>query len=281
MLHGPILLKFLIYASLDSFGPRLAVTHSACLHGSRCVGAGRRSFHNRSISDRSLHDRSCHSSGVRLTGASGRGVHFLLQLPAGLTRCHLGPPRQWNPRQVETLMEVALLSHQSVVIAPLLYPSHKISEPVEAEARGPPEMFFYVWHVLHWASFLDTQCLLLVREEVREELIPEPYPFCLPKGGGVILIVDPEHMLKVLLPPCAMEFGSQLHRITGRSPWPTTRLRRGTFRCLCWNILCYPGGEITLLTRWLHTHLFWHPPGATGRLATISPPSSCQSPMVL
>ena len=141
MLCGPILLKFLIYASLDSFIPRLAVTHSACLHGSRCVRVGGRSFHNRSLSnrslcDRSLHDRSCRSSSVRLTGTSSRGVRFLLRLLAGLTRCHLGPPRQRDPHQVGTLMEVALLSHQSMVITPLLYPSCKISEPIEVEARG-------------------------------------------------------------------------------------------------------------------------------------------------
>ena len=68
-------------------------------------------------------------------------------------------------------MEVALLSHQSVVVAPLLYPCRKISEPIEAEARGPPEMFLYARHVIHWAPFLDAHCLLLMREEEREELI--------------------------------------------------------------------------------------------------------------
>ena len=67
-------------------------------------------------------------------------------------------------------MEVALLSHQSVVIAPLFYPSSKVSEPIEAEACGPPEMFFNACHVINWAPFLDAQCLLLVWEEVREEL---------------------------------------------------------------------------------------------------------------
>ena len=69
-------------------------------------------------------------------------------------------------------MEVALLSHQSVVVAPWLYPHRKISEPIEAEAHGPPEMLLYVQHVIHWAPFLDAQCLLLVREEVHEELTP-------------------------------------------------------------------------------------------------------------
>ena len=63
-------------------------------------------------------------------------------------------------------MEVALLSHQSVVVAPLFDPSNKISEPIETEARGPPEMVLNVWHVIHQAPFLNVQCLLLVWEEV-------------------------------------------------------------------------------------------------------------------
>ena len=112
-------------------------------------------------------------------------------------------------------MEVALLSHQSMVVAPLLYPCRKISEPIEAEACGPPEMFLYVCHVIHWASFLDAQCLLLVWEEVCEEFISQPYPLCLPKGGSVILVVDPEHMLKVFFPSHTTVFGSQSCGITG------------------------------------------------------------------
>ena len=76
-------------------------------------------------------------------------------------------------------MEVALLSHQSVVAAPRLYPHCKILQPIEVEACDPPELLLYVWHVIHWAPFLDAQCLLLVREEVCEEFISQPYPLCL------------------------------------------------------------------------------------------------------
>ena len=68
-------------------------------------------------------------------------------------------------------MEVALCSHQSMVVAPQLYPCRKISQPIEAEARGPPELLLYVRHVIHWAPLLDAQCLLLVWEEVCEEFI--------------------------------------------------------------------------------------------------------------
>ena len=149
-------------------------------------------------------------------------------------------------------MEVALLSHQSVVVAPQLYPHHKISQPIEAEARGPPELLLYVWHVIHWIPFLDAQCLFLVWEEVCEEFISQPYPLCLIIGGDVIFVVDLEHMLKVLFPSRAAVFGGQLCGITGQSPHPTTRLGWGAFRCCGWgNIWCCPGGEITLLMRCL------------------------------
>ena len=180
-------------------------------------------------------------------------------------------------------MEVALLSHQSVVVAPRLYPCHKISQPIEAEARGPPELLLYVWHVVHWAPFLDVQCLLLVQEEVCKEFVSQPYPHCLLIGGvNIILLVDLEHMLQVLSPSCTMVFGGQSCGITGQSPCPTTPLRRSTFRCCGWgNVWCCPGGEITLLMRRLPTCLLLYSPGATGRLATISLPSNLLSPMVL
>ena len=120
MLRGPVLLKFLIYASLDPFGPWPAITYPICLHGNRCViRAGNRNFLDRSLLGRSLLNRSRGSSGARLTGASGWGLCSLLQVPVGLTRCHLGPPGQWDTGQVGVPMEVALLSHQSMIVAPL------------------------------------------------------------------------------------------------------------------------------------------------------------------
>ena len=97
-----------------------------------------------------------------------------------------------------------------------------------------------------------------------------------------MLVVDLEHMLKVLSPSCTTVFGCQLHRIMGQSPCLTAPLRRSTFRCCSWgNIWCCPRGKITLLTRHLPTCLLLHSPGATGRSATISPSSSPLSPAVL
>ena len=89
-------------------------------------------------------------------------------------------------------------------------------------------------------------------------------------------------MLKVLFPPCAMEFGGQSGGITGQSPCPTARLRWGSLRCCGWgNVLCCLGGEITLLMRHLPTCLSLYSPGVTDRSATISMPSNHLSPPVL
>ena len=68
-------------------------------------------------------------------------------------------------------MEAALLSHQSMIVAPLLYPSSKTPEATEVEAGGPIEMFFNACHVIDWAPFFDAQCFLLKWEEVREECL--------------------------------------------------------------------------------------------------------------
>ena len=61
--------EFCLRASLDLFSPRLAVSRSACLHGSRCAGAGHirgRSLCNRRFLHRSLLSRSSSSPSFRL-----------------------------------------------------------------------------------------------------------------------------------------------------------------------------------------------------------------------
>ena len=128
-------------------------------------------------------------------------------------------------------MEVALLSHQSVVIAPLLYPSSKVLEPIESKARGPLEMFFNACHVIHWAPLFDAQCFPLIREEVREELFLQLHSIRLLKGGSVVFVVDPEHILQVLLPPSAAKFCRQSSGIAVGGLRPTSPLRLCPFRC--------------------------------------------------
>ena len=68
-----------------------------------------------------------------------------------------------------TLMEAALLSYQSMIVAPLLYPGAETPEAIEVESCGPLEMFFDVCHVIDWAPFFDAQHFLLMQEEVCEE----------------------------------------------------------------------------------------------------------------
>ena len=133
-------------------------------------------------------------------------------------------------------MEVALSSHQSMVVAPQLYPRHEIPQPIESEARGPPELLLYVGHVINWASFLDAQHLL-VWDEVGEELISHPYPFHLLKGGDIMPVVDLEGMLKVLFPTRTLIFGGHPHRITEQSSHLTALLRRGTLGAVAGGML--------------------------------------------
>ena len=248
-LRGPTPLKCLIFTSFHLFCPRLAIAHSTCLHGSRCARGGNgsfstqslidrslcnRSLHDRSLCNRSLSDRSHRSSHTRPIGASGLGIQFHLRLLAGLTGGHLRPSRQGDPRQVQTLMEAALLSYQSMIVAPLLYSASETPEAIQVEAHSLIKMVFDVGHKIHQASFFEAQGFLLMGEEVFEKLPLEPHPFRLLKGGNIEFVVDPEHMLQVLLPTTTVKFHRQSHRIVEGRPWPTSPLRLSSFRCRWW-----------------------------------------------
>ena len=247
VLRGLTPLKRLVFASLNLLCPRLAIARSTCLHGSRCGRGDNQSFSTQSLIDmslcnrglrnrilhhRSLSNRSCHSSHTRPTGASGLGIRFHLRLPEGLTGGHLRPSRQGDPHQVWTLMEAALLSYQSMIIAPLLYPASETPKAIQVEARGLIKMVFDVGHKVHWASFFEAQGFLLMWEEVFEKLFLEPHPFRLLEGGNVKLVIDLEHMLQVL-PTTTVKFCCQSRGIVEGGPWPTSPLRLGSFRC-CW-----------------------------------------------
>ena len=136
-------------------------------------------------------------------------------------------------------MEVALLSHQSMVIVPLLYPSSEVWKPIESKACGPLEMFFNACHVIHWAPLFDAQCFLLIWEEVREELFLQLHPIRLLKGGSVVFVVDPEHILQVLLPPSTVKFCRQSSGIAVGGLRLTSPLRLCPFSChWWWNTWC-------------------------------------------
>ena len=121
-----------------------------------------------------------------------------------------------------------------MIIAPLLYPASETPEALQVEACGLIKMVFDVGHKFHWASFFEAPGFLLILEEVFKKLLLEPRPFCLLKGGNIEFVVDPEHMLQVLLPTTAVKFCCQSHGIVEGGPWLTSPLRLGSFRCRWW-----------------------------------------------
>ena len=98
-----------------------------------------------------------------------------------------------------------------------------------------------------------------------------------------MFVVDPEHILKVLLLPRAVKFGHQSCGIVEGGPRPTFMLRWRSFRCRWWwNTWRQPGGQITLLTRRLHTSLLLYPLGwltdlpPSPRSLVVGLPWSCE-----
>ena len=144
------------------------------------------------------------------------------------------------------------------------------------------KMVLDVGHKVHWTCFFEGQGFILILEEVVEEPLLNPHPFCLLKGGNVEFVVDSEDMLQVLLPTTAAKFHHQSRRITEGGPCLTSPLRLGSVRCWWWwNTGCQPGGQIALLTWWLHTRLLRHASGVTDGLAATSLPSHARSSVVL
>ena len=68
-------------------------------------------------------------------------------------------------------MEVALSSHQSVVITAQFYPSSEVSSSIKSEAHGPTELLFHKGHVFHGVTLFDAQHLLLAWKEVGEKFL--------------------------------------------------------------------------------------------------------------
>ena len=121
-----------------------------------------------------------------------------------------------------------------MIIAPLLDPACETPEAIQVEAGGLIKEVLDIGHKVHQTHFFEGQGFLLILEEVVEEPLLDPHPFCLPKGGNAEFVVDPEDMLQVLPPTTAMKFCCQPHRIGEGGPWPTSPLRLGSFRCWWW-----------------------------------------------
>ena len=72
-----------------------------------------------------------------------------MRLPTGLTGSHLGPSGQGDSRQVQTLMEAALLSYYPMIIAPFLDPPCEARKAIQVEAGGLIEEVLDVGHKVH------------------------------------------------------------------------------------------------------------------------------------
>ena len=169
-----------------------------------------------------------------------------------------------------------------MIIAPPLDPACETPKAIQVEAGGLIKKVLDVGHKVHWMGFFEGQGFILILEEVVKELLLDPHPFCLLKGGNVESVVDPEDMLQVLPPTTAVKFHCQPCGIVEGRPWPTSPLRLGSFRCWWWwNTGHRPRGQIALLMQQLCTCLILHASGATDGSATASPPSRVRSSTVL
>ena len=74
------------------------------------------------------------------------------------------------------------------------------------EACSPIELLSNEGHVFQWGIFFDGQHFGLLWDEAVKEEFPDPHHFRLPERRlKVVLVLDLEHMLKVLPPPTAVE----------------------------------------------------------------------------
>ena len=87
-------------------------------------------------------------------------------------------------------------------ITPLLNPQSEFQEVMQTEASSPIELLGNEGHAFQWGLFFDSQRLGPLWDEAVKEEFPDSYPFRIPERGlYAVLVVDPEHMLKVLPPP--------------------------------------------------------------------------------
>ena len=100
-----------------------------------------------------------------------------------------------------------------MIVASPLDPACETPKAIQVEACGLIKEVLNASHKVHRAHLFEGQGFLLMLEEVAEEQIPDSTPFCLPEGGNIEFIIDPEDMLHVLFPATTTKIRSQPHRI--------------------------------------------------------------------
>ena len=211
---GPGPLEFGLHACFHLFSPSLAISHSTCLHQSRCIGAGgtsdRSLLHQRLLGG-SLLWRSGGHPHTRPTGAYlwafGPPVRLLLRL----TWLQLRPPGQWCPNQVGAPLDLASLNKQPVEVAPSFYPEGELREAVKVEASSLLKLLGDICHVVQRVLLLNSDRLSLPGSEVVEDAFPHPNPLCFPVWSlDGVPVVDLEHVLKVSSPSTGSILSSHL-----------------------------------------------------------------------
>ena len=231
MFWGPGPLEFGFSTCFNSFSPSLTISHSTCLHQSRCIGAGGtsdRSLWHGGLLGRSLLWRSGSRPNTRPTWAYHGAFGPPVQLLSGLAWLRLRPPGQWCPNQMGALLDLVSFNEQPMEVAPSFDPEGELREIVQMEASSPMELLSDIWHVVQRGLLLNSNHLSLSWGEVVEEAFPSPSPLCLPKGGlHRVFVVDLEHMLKVPSPPTAAVFCCHLGQIRASRPGTMAGLELG------------------------------------------------------
>ena len=143
--------EFHFRTSLSLVSPRLAISHSTCLHRSRWTGVGGArdgSLHHRGLLCRSLLGGSCSRPGGGLTQASYWAFSSGIGVLVGLAGFWLRPLGELCPNQVGALLDLALVDQQPVVITALLDPPGEVLEFMQANTGHPIELPHNEGHVI-------------------------------------------------------------------------------------------------------------------------------------
>ena len=98
----------------------------------------------------------------------------------------LPSPRWQGSCQVQTLVDLAFLGYNPMVVATWLDPPCKLTQSLESDASEGLEVALHVRHVLEWLLLFDSSPFLLALPKVLEEPILQFCPFLLLVGGVVI-----------------------------------------------------------------------------------------------
>ena len=131
--QGPSPLEFGLSTCFNPFGLSLAISHSTCLHQSRCIrvgGTSDRSLLHQGLLGRSLLWRSSGHPNTRPTWAYHWAFGPPVRLLSRLTWLRLWPSGQWCPNQMGALLDLASFNQQPMEVAPSFNPEGELREAI-------------------------------------------------------------------------------------------------------------------------------------------------------